>query len=83
MVKEELGNLISQKEAAEMRGVSLAAISDLIKRGKLTAVEVGGRKFLRRREVVNYEPSKGGRPSKKSSATKASQKKGTAKKRKG
>lgn len=64
MVKEELKNLISQKEAAELRGVTLAAISDLIKRGRLTAVEVGGRKFLRRRDVIDYKPEKGGRPSK-------------------
>lgn len=70
MAKEELKNLISQKEAAELRGVSLSAISDLIKRGKLTPVEVGGRKFLRRIDVVNYEPARGGRPTKKVSKQK-------------
>ncbi len=77
MVKEELKNLISQKEAAELRGVTLAAISDLIKRGRLTAIEVGGRKFLRRSEITNFKPEKGGRPSTKqaSKAKKAKTKK--------
>jgi excisionase family DNA binding protein len=69
MVKEELGDLISQKQAAELRGVSLAAISALIKRGRLTPVEVGGRKFVRRADVEAFEPEKGGRP-----ATKADKK---------
>lgn len=54
--------LISQTEAARLRGVSTSAISDLIKRGRLHPVEVGGHRLLRRTEVMNFTPSKGGRP---------------------
>ena len=63
MAKEDLSNLISQKEAAELRGVTLAAISDLINRGRLESVEVGGRRYVRRTEVLDFKPGKGGRPS--------------------
>ncbi len=69
MKREELLDLITITEAGRLRGVSHQAIIDLIKRGKLTPVEVGGRKFLRRTDVLNDEPSKGGRPAKQSAET--------------
>ena len=59
-----LGDLISQAEAARLRGVTRAAIVDLIKRKKITAVEVGGRKLVYRSEVVSYEKGAAGRPPK-------------------
>lgn len=62
MKKEELLDLISVTEAAKLRGVTRQAILDLISRGKIQAVEVGGRRFVRRSEVRSYKPSKGGRP---------------------
>jgi len=74
MRREELLDLISISDAARLRNVSHQAILDLMKRGKLVHVEVGGRKFLRRSEVENYEPSKGGRPAKKATAKKAPKK---------
>jgi hypothetical protein len=64
MRREELLDLITQSEAAKLREVSPEAIADLIKRGRLSVMEVGGKKFLRRTEVVNFKPLKGGRPSK-------------------
>ncbi len=64
MKKEELLDLITLSEAAELRGVSQQAISDLIRRARLHVVEIAGRKFLRRSEVVKFQPAKGGRPSK-------------------
>jgi hypothetical protein len=63
MKKEELLDLISIKDAAELRGVTIEAISDLIRRGRLTPVEIAGKRFLKRSEVTNFEPQKGGRPS--------------------
>lgn len=74
MKKEELLDLITQTEAAKLRGVTSEAISDLIRRGRLKIVEVGGRKFLRRSEVLGFEPQKGGRPSKPNTAKKSSKK---------
>ncbi len=70
MKKEELLDLITQSEAARLREVSPEAIADLIKRGRLTAIELGGRKFLRRSEVINFEALPGGRPSKKKQTSK-------------
>jgi excisionase family DNA binding protein len=71
MVKENLNNLISQKEAAEIRGVSLAAIADLIKRGRLNAVVIGGRNYLRKTDVLRFRSKKGGRPPRPKGAAKS------------
>jgi excisionase family DNA binding protein len=60
--KDETMDLISQSEAAEIRGVSREAIHRLVKRGRLRSVEISGRAFVYRSEVESFEPSKGGRP---------------------
>jgi predicted XRE-type DNA-binding protein len=61
-----LDDLITQAEAARLRGVTRSAIGDLVKRGKLKKVQkVGAVLFLSRREVLNYTPEVGGRPAKK------------------
>jgi hypothetical protein len=70
MKKEELLDLITQSEAAKLRDVSPEAIADLIKRGRLAVVEVGGKKFLRRSEVLSFKPKRGGRPPIKKAAKK-------------
>ena len=67
---EKLDDLISQAEAARIRGVTPQAIGHLIKAGKLGAVNVAGRMLVYRSEVQNFEPDLGGRP--KSKATKKS-----------
>ncbi len=56
-----MGDLISQAEAARMRGVTTAAISDLIKRGRLRTFELAGKVLLYRSEVKSFEGEKGGR----------------------
>lgn len=56
-----LDDLISLTEAAELRGVSVQAIQDLIKRGRLNPVVVARRRVLRRGDVLTFEPEKGGR----------------------
>lgn len=63
-MKIKLEDLITQKEAAEIRGVTSQSINDLVKRGKLSTVTIGRRKFLLRSEVKNYKPEVGGRPRK-------------------
>jgi excisionase family DNA binding protein len=63
-------DLISQSEAAEIRGVTREAINRLVKRGRLAAVEISGRSFVYRSEVEKFEPSKGGRPPKPASSPK-------------
>ena len=53
-------DLVSQAAAAKLRGVDRAAIADLIKRGRLKTINVGGVPFLRRKDVVNFQPQKRG-----------------------
>lgn len=55
-------DLISQTEAAQLRGVTRSAIADLIRRGKLQTVEIAGRPLLRRADVLAFEPGVGGWP---------------------
>ena len=57
--------LISQAEAARIRGVSHQTISYLIKQGRVRTFDVGGRLFVLRSEIENYESRPAGRPRKK------------------
>lgn len=61
--KDETGmsDLISQAEAARIRGVTRAAIRDLIRRERLRSVAVGGRELVYRNEVEAFEKDKPGR----------------------
>lgn len=61
----DLDDLISQKDAAELRGCSTQTINSLVKRGKLKALVIGGKTFVSKKDVKGYKPSKGGRPKKK------------------
>jgi hypothetical protein len=54
-------DFITPAEAARMRGVKPPTITYLMKRGKLTTRQIGGRSFLLRSEVESYVPAKGGR----------------------
>lgn len=62
--------LITQAEAAELRGVTLASINELIQRERLNVVEMFGRKLLNRAEVEGFTklktgPKTGRRPARK------------------
>ena len=57
---EDVGDLISQAEAARIRGVTRAAIRDLIRRKRIRSVEIGGREFVYRSEVQAFEKDKPG-----------------------
>jgi excisionase family DNA binding protein len=57
-----LKQLISQSEAARLRGCTRQAIQKLIKRGRLNTTEVGGRLFVNKDEVLRFEADLGGRP---------------------
>jgi hypothetical protein len=56
----EDSDLITQKDAAELRGVSVASINDLVRRGRLRSIERFGRRLVYRSEVAAFEPSRGG-----------------------
>lgn len=57
-----MSDLISQAEAARLRGVTRAAIQDLVRRGRIRSVEVGGRSLVYRNEIESYEKGDPGRP---------------------
>jgi Helix-turn-helix domain len=57
-VKEDenvMSDLISQAEAARIRGVSRAAIRDLIRRGRLRSFNLAGRELVYRSEIELFE----------------------------
>jgi excisionase family DNA binding protein len=56
----DLNELITPTQAARIRGVTRAAITSLIKRQRLRAIEIGGRPFVRRSDVENFAPEKPG-----------------------
>jgi excisionase family DNA binding protein len=58
----QLDDWISQAEAARLRGVSRQAIARLVQHGRLATLTVGGRRFVRRRDVLAFEPLPAGRP---------------------
>jgi excisionase family DNA binding protein len=55
-----LSDLISQAEASRIRGVTRAAIRDLIRRERIRSVTIGGRELVYRSEVENFEKEKPG-----------------------
>jgi hypothetical protein len=65
MKSNSLDDLITQAEAARLRGVTPVAIADLIKRGRLTPVEIAGRRHLSRSEVLDFREKPAGRPARK------------------
>jgi excisionase family DNA binding protein len=68
MANVNLEDLITPSEAAALRGVSRQAINDLINREKLETWEIGGRIFVSKTAVLNYEPAAAGRPVKAASS---------------
>ncbi len=52
---------VSQAEAARLRGTSRQAIARLVERGRLLALDVGGRKLVRRSDVMAFDPMPAGR----------------------
>lgn len=55
------GDLITQTEAARLRGVTRAAIGDLISRGRLRSAEMFGKTLVYRSEVRGFEKQSPGR----------------------
>lgn len=58
--EDVMSDLISQAEAARIRGVTRAAIRDLIRRQRLRSVKVGGRELVFRSDIESFEKEKPG-----------------------
>jgi len=56
MAKDKDADLITQAEAAELRGVTPQAINELVRRGRLESVERFGLHLVRRADVLAFEP---------------------------
>jgi excisionase family DNA binding protein len=54
--KSRTGDLITQAEAARIRGVSRQAIGSLVKSGRFRVRRVGGKPLLHRKEVEGFVP---------------------------
>ena len=52
--------LLTVSQVAEIRGTSRIAVHELITRGRLKAVEIAGRKFVRRSDLDAFERQKPG-----------------------
>jgi hypothetical protein len=72
---EDLSDWITQAEAARIRGCKQQAIFNLVSRGKLETLEIGGKIFVRRSQVEKYVRERGGRPKKKTGPKKKKEKK--------
>ena len=70
MATEAGEDLITQAEAARLRGVTRSAIAYLISQGRLQTYERFGVTFVSRREVEKYEPQKPGPKPKDAAAAK-------------
>ncbi len=64
MTKIDPADLLTMTQAAERRGTTRQAVSYLVRQGKLEAVDVAGRQFVRRADVDSFTPDTGGRPPK-------------------
>jgi excisionase family DNA binding protein len=59
----DAGEWITKAEAARIRGVTRQAIAKLVRKGKLTTLQIAGHTLVKRAEVGAYKPEPGGRPS--------------------
>jgi hypothetical protein len=50
-----LTNLITAQEAAEIRGITVYSIWELIRRGRLACHIIGGRKYVLKSEIENFK----------------------------
>jgi excisionase family DNA binding protein len=57
---DEMDDLITQTEAAKLRGISLPSINELVRRGRLRSKEVFGKNLVYRSEVLAFKKEKPG-----------------------
>jgi hypothetical protein len=60
--------------AARLRGVSRAAIADLVRRERLASYQIGDRLLVSKSAVIAFQPKPIGRPRKNAASAKATKK---------
>jgi excisionase family DNA binding protein len=58
----EPSDWVTQAEAARLRNVSRQAIAGLVSNGRLRTLDIGGRSFVSRSDVLAFVPLRAGRP---------------------
>lgn len=53
---------VTQSEAARLRNVTRQAIARLVGNGRLRTLDIGGRSFVNRADVLAFQPHRAGRP---------------------
>ena len=53
----DVGQWISQAQAAKLRGVTRQAIAILVRKGRFRTLSIGGKTLLRRSEVEEFQPN--------------------------
>jgi hypothetical protein len=61
LLTADLDDWVSQSEAARLRGTTRQAIASLVARGRISVLTVGGRKLVRRSEIIKFEAAPAGR----------------------
>jgi excisionase family DNA binding protein len=54
--KVNIEELVTVTQAAESKGVTRQWIDSLLRRGKIEAVQVAGKRFVRLQDVLSYVP---------------------------
>ena len=67
---------VTQSEAADKTGKSLAAINNLVRRGRIASKEIYGKTLVSLSEVQNYDVTPGRPPKAKAEGSKAGKKRG-------
>lgn len=75
-MKNNSEDWVTQSEAAEKTGKSLAAINNLVRRGRLSSKELYGKTLVSLSEVQRYDVTPGRPPKAKAEAPKAGKKRG-------
>jgi len=58
----DISDLISQAEAARLRGITRQAVARLVQKGRLKIWTIGGRVMVSRAEIREFTPNNPGRP---------------------
>jgi len=65
--KDQFSDWISQAEAARLRGITRQAVANLVRKGRLKTIAIGGYIFVSRTEILEFKPQAAGRRRKRKS----------------
>jgi len=60
----DIRDLISQAEAARLRGITRQAVAALVRKGRIKAWTIAGKVLVSRTEIISFVPQAAGRKAK-------------------